>query len=373
MVDLFVTGMVRSGTTLLQTLLTNHPQMLVAYQPFHNLYVDVKQRFLTEHGIDRLLPLGDGMSEPPGELARFHAWLHRREFSPGEVEDLVREAALGKGGGVEDLAGSLTARAGTFFQVRQDLQDQVAADLHPDSQFDIVGSKEVLCEEYVAALADSGTRCMVLLRDPRAVIASANHGSYRRQVGDRYPLLMLIRLWRKSVSHWHHLGKRDDVMCLRYEDLARDPVATLARVGRWLGVDGLEQIGNRGDLHDDRGRPWSGNSSFGSKQGVDTSSIDSWKDRLPSRQAAFIEACTRPELTAVGYQASLTPQQVAEVLEDFEEDESDVRTAYLADYRLDEANRTIERRRLEGVDGPVPRTPGSLQGARAPEPPHHDG
>ena len=38
----FITGMIRSGTTLAQTLLTNHPDAFGVYQPFHQLYIDVE-------------------------------------------------------------------------------------------------------------------------------------------------------------------------------------------------------------------------------------------------------------------------------------------------------------------------------------------
>ena len=43
---LFVTGMLRSGTTLLDKLLSIHPQALVHSQPLTPLYVKVKRAFL---------------------------------------------------------------------------------------------------------------------------------------------------------------------------------------------------------------------------------------------------------------------------------------------------------------------------------------
>ena len=197
--QILVTGMLRCGTSLTQMLLTNHPDMWVVYQPFHQLYVDVKQMFLDASGLDVSPPLDDGAPTPPGRREAFHAWLAERVFSPEETRRLARRAVTGKGGSMAHLEGRLTATAGRFATIRQSLHTSMASELGAGPAT-VVGSKEILCEEYVSALVASGVRCIIVLRDPRAVIASANHGRYRDSVGDRYPLLMLVRLWRKAPT-----------------------------------------------------------------------------------------------------------------------------------------------------------------------------
>jgi Sulfotransferase family len=47
---LFVTGMQRSGTTLLEKLLHAHPELSVLSQPFPLLFVEVKRAFLESIG-----------------------------------------------------------------------------------------------------------------------------------------------------------------------------------------------------------------------------------------------------------------------------------------------------------------------------------
>ncbi|MGH8084264.1 MAG: sulfotransferase [Lysobacter sp.] len=338
---LFVCGMLRSGTSLIQTLLTNHPNMLVAYQPFHQLYVDVKQRFFDEHGIDAPLPLDDGAPGNRAQRELFLSWLASRRFDAAEAGELASRATAGKGGGLSDR-GSLSAPAGTFIEIRQSLHGAMAQGLGR-GQVGVVGSKEILCEEYVPALLAAGVRCVLILRDPRAVIASANNGRYRDMVGDRYPLMMLIRLWRKTAAYWLHYRHHPLVRAIRYEDLIADPDSTLQDLADWLGLEPFPPDLIAGSLKDHAGRPWRGNSSFGDKTTIDASTHDKWRELLAADELRFIGACLRQELEATGYPlpAGLGEQDILA----FEENIRGVRPAHLARHAIDNTTRrdAIER------------------------------
>lgn len=344
--DLFVTGMIRSGTSLVQVLLTNHPDMTLIYQPFHQLYVSTKARFLREAGIDRLLPMGDGFDADPAEAEKFQSWLRTRRFDQQEADEIAAEAVQGKGGSVPELAGRLAAPTGTFHEIRRSLLDQLMTRFGGAATA-ATGSKEVLCEEYAPILAAEGSRVLVVVRDPRAVVASANKGTYLAMVGDRYPALMLIRLWRKSARAALAARETSQGSCLRYEDVAADPAAYLDPVARSLGLDPFPAGLSERPLLDHRGEVWSGNSSFGEKSGVDTSSTMAWRNLLDPQVAAFVEACCLPELRSLGYPTTMTGDQARRVIESFTEDESGVRPSYLALYRLDDERRAQESGRSE--------------------------
>lgn len=338
MQQVFVTGMLRSGTTLIQTLLTNHPRLFVAYQPFHQLYVDVKQMYLEENGVSRLLPLDNGSPAGGAERAGFLSWLESRRFDASEVERLAERATGGKGGGIAEL-GRLQASPGSFMEVRESLHGSMA--LRATGRLpDVIGSKEILCEEYVPALLGAGVRCVLIIRDPRGVIASANNGRYRDMVGDLYPLMMLIRLWRKSAAYWLKYRNHPMVMAVRYEDLSAGPDHILAEMARWLGVEGFPEGLARTPLKDHSGRAWSGNSSFGDRSFVDPSTNDSWRDLLSNRDLRFISACTKRELDAIGYPvpADIGPEDIR----GFVEDTDDVRAAYLEAHAIDDSVRREE-------------------------------
>lgn len=347
--QIFVTGMLRSGTTLIQTLLTNHPALFVAYQPFHQLYVDGRRQFLEEHGLQRALPLGDGMDSDPEERSAFAAWLQTRRFVGGEGARLAANAAGGKGGGASELAGRLPAGEGTFFEIRERLHRFLAAQFGRQHAA-LIGAKEVLCEEYLPALVACGIPSLIIMRDPRAVIASANNGRYLGMVGDRYPLLMLIRLWRKSCAYWLEYRNHPLVCTIRYEDLVQRPDAVLQEVAGWLGIAPFAEGMLRRPLLDHAGKVWKGNSSFGDKTGVDGSSRERWRDLLTQDEVRFIEACTRRELAALGYRPCSLPERDA--IRDFEEEVGNVRPSYLELYSLDRVRREQELRRWdEGAAG----------------------
>lgn len=339
----FVCGMLRSGTSLIQTLLTNHPGMVVTYQPFHQLYVDAKRLFLGEHGIERDLPLDSGDPGGRAEREKFLAWLQERRFDPIEAEYLGRHATTGRGGGLRDWS-PLQAPPGSFIEVRDALHQAMVDHLGGGSP-QIIGSKEVLCEEYVPALLTAGIRCVLIIRDPRAVIASANNGRYPQMVGDRYPLMMLIRLWRKSAAYW--LRHRNDplVCAIRYEDLVADPLATVNHAAAWLGMAPFPNDLLDAPLKDHAGRPWMGNSSFGDQHGVDPGSRTAWRDLLDPQEQRFIAACTKVELEAIGYPVGpdLDPQEIL----DFREDTRGVRDRYLRLHPADAATLREEADRLK--------------------------
>lgn len=343
--QVFVTGMLRSGTTLTQVLLTNHPQAWVAYQPFHQLYVDVKQRYLDARGLDLSPPLEDGAPGLPDSQG-FVDWLERHRFDEVDAQVLARRAASGKGGSMAAIADRLHATPGTFATLRQSLHASMAQclDVQPH---EVMGSKEILCEEFLVALADAGTHCIIVIRDPRAVIASANHGRYRDSVGDRYPLLMLIRLWRKSAGYWLRLRGHPRIRAIRYEDLIASTDAVMAELAQWLGLAPFPADLANASLQDHEGRPWHGNSSFGDRNGVDRGSIGQWHDRLDDAEIRFIEACTFEERDQLGYGAegAPTPADIA----DFVENQAGVRAAYLQRHAITPEAKAAESRRLQSA------------------------
>lgn len=337
--QLFVTGMLRSGTSLLQTLLTNHPQLFVAYQPFHQLYVDVKRMFLQDQGWTRLLPLGDSMDAAPGEAAKFAVWLASRSFDDGEIADLVARATTGKGGGASELVPDAIAGPATFLQLREALHGSLVRACGTTGSRH-VGSKEVLCEEFIPFFAEAGIRCFIIVRDPRAVVASANHGRYRELVGDRYPLLMLVRLWRKSALFCLSLSDHPMVTIVRYEDLITRTDRMLCDIAEELEASPFPNDLLASPLLDHRGSPWMGNSSFGDKSSVDASSDVAWKSILSNADVRFIEACAAAGMDALGYAPTEVPRRDA--ISSFVEDTDGVRPAYLQHYALDAGNRQAE-------------------------------
>jgi hypothetical protein len=345
--ELFISGMLRSGTSLAQAIITSHPQATVVYQPFHQFHVDVKRAYLGDLGVGAQLPLDDGTSGRERERAGFSEWLGLRRFTKGEASDLFAAAATGKGGSMANLD-MPTPRSGTFLELREMLLHALWARFPNAGRTAYLGTKEILCEEFVPFLAGSGVDCVLVLRDPRAVVASAGQGRYRESVGDRYPVMMMLRLWRKSAAWWLRLRAKPRVVCLRYEDLALDTDATLAMLAERLGIAPFPPRFGAAGLRDHDGKPWTGNSSHADFSGIGDEPVERWRSRLGTAESRFIAACCRAELVATGY-AIPGDLGIADIA-GFSEDEQGVRSAYLEHHRLDAETRAAEAERFTALN-----------------------
>ena len=57
--SIFITGLYRSGTTLVDKILQNHPENFIASQPISSLFYEVKKQFLQSINKATNFPLGN--------------------------------------------------------------------------------------------------------------------------------------------------------------------------------------------------------------------------------------------------------------------------------------------------------------------------
>lgn len=316
---LLVTGMQRSGTTLLEKLLASHPEISLLSQPFPLLFVEAKRAFLRDLLEEApAYPLGPLFFEErytPADLARF---LSGWRPGPAQVRE-VFAAMEGFSGQYTRFppAELATALAGL---APGDLMDAVshlyrALSRAPEAR--IHGGKETICEELLPFLLSRGCRGIVILRDPRDVLASLNHGRGREHGGRLKPTLFNLRNWRKSVAFALHLEAHPGFAWIRYEDLVTRPAEVLARLAAFLGVPPFPEDLFASGIRDKDGRLWEGNSSHGALHGVSASSVGTWREVLPPAVARFVEAACYPEMARLGYPVSLAWEEVPEVLSSF--------------------------------------------------------
>lgn len=317
---LLVTGMQRSGTTLLEKLLASHPEISVLSQPFPLLFVEAKRAFLRNLGEPAAYPLGPLFFEErytPSDLARFLAgW----SAGPGEVREVF--AAM------EGFSGQYTrfspaeleaALAGLAPGDLMDVVSHLFRALSGSPAARVHGGKETICEELLPFLLGRGCLGIVILRDPRDVLASLNHGRGREHGGRLKPTLFNLRNWRKSVAFALHLESHPGFAWLRYEDLVARPAEILSRLGDWLGVAPFPEDLFASGIRDRDGRLWEGNSSHGALHGVSAASVGAWREVLLPGVDRFVEAACYPELVRLGYPVSLAWEEVPGVLSSFED------------------------------------------------------
>ena len=343
--ELIVTGCYRSGTTLLEKLLHAHPASCVASQPFPALYAYVKVLFDESRGVRRRYPLSHRFLEADYSDGEFATFLDRRQLTDSDIDAVFGQLAGHLEGHwtPEILGVRATIQPGTFMEVYRQLMRSLLA-LFPKAGTRILGSKEILVEEYVPYLLDQGVHAVVILRDPRDMIASLNFRERDNATGRGRPVLYSMRVWRKSVATALAFEGHPRFRWLQYEDLVASPQTVMAGLGDWLGLSDFPDDVLSGSLRDQRGREWDGNSSFRDQVGVSRTSVGRFRKILPEGVQAFIEAVAAPEMALLGYAVS---RSVATAVSHYRDPFTDVHARFPADYSADPHRLRNELERLD--------------------------
>jgi hypothetical protein len=315
-------------------------------QPFPVFYFAAKERFFAQRGLTSRYPLDHLFLEDRYEPEEFRSYLADLWFDEADLDALF-DRLTAYGGytpGTETLRHAVAA--GTFFDVHR-RWNRAVAELTGAAGAAVVGNKEIFCEEYVPALLGDGASVVVILRDPRDLIASVHYRVRDNQTGDPRPVLFSLRAWRKSVAfalaHAGHLRFH----WLRYEDLT---AGLLPALGPIVGMAGLPPFAPDAfaagiPLRD--GSIWRSNSSFDSVVGVSAAGRGRYQKLLPEEVIRYVEAVCRPEMLAVGYPLEGDGQADEGLLRAFEEPSPRVHFRFPADYSRDPARVSRELERLE--------------------------
>lgn len=347
--ELLVSGYLRSGTTLIANILAQDDDVSMLQQPFPLLFVEAKRRFLRDELADApIYPLAHLFGESRysnDDLARY---LSRWRLKRAELAAIFESMDGYEGQWTRFTADRIAAALATlpteggFPALVRQLLHRLA--VRPRARW--FGCKEVACEELFPLFLEHGFRCLLVLRDPRDVVASLNYGL--RLGGARRPTLFTIRAWRKSVAFALTCEPSRRFSWFRYEDLAADPQSVIDDVTAMLDLDRSGFDFTR--LVDATGAEWTGNSSHRRHSGVSAASIGAFQDLLPPEVSAFIEAACLPELQLLGYQTSLSDAEARRVIRGFR-DPYQTRPGLEHD-EAGPANALLELERLERVASP---------------------
>ena len=341
----FLSGMGRSGTTLLDKLLCNHPRLSVLSQPFPYLFLHAKRQFLTTLGqVNCPRPLGHYFLEQRYGLDDLATFLDDFELRPRELQALF--AAMADYDGQYHKPPDMLSRVaglpgGRFLETHQ----RLLRVLRHRSDVSYYASKETHCEEFFPFFADQGVRCVALIRDPRDVIASFHFGQGTQYGGRRRPTLFYIRNWRKSVAIALRMERHANFHWLRYEDLVARPERQLQLITEFLGIEPLPSRCWKEGLQAQDGKPWRGNSSHAPSAIVNRESVGRFRELLPASMRRFVEVCCLPEMRLLGYPDTGQPLDAGSVLEDYREPFALERDDFPDDYSTQPLHLEQERER----------------------------
>jgi hypothetical protein len=351
---LLLTGMQRSGTTLLEKLLAAHPQVSMLSQPLPLLMLAVKRQFLASLGIEDPLPFGHLFLEDRYRPADLYRFLDELQLTRQELEMACAEMATYSGQYTRFRATEI-AQAAAALPVEPGFAPALAGlyrALARRSDPSIAGAKEMFAEELLPHLIARGWQAVLIVRDPRDVLASLNFGDGQRHAGAAKPTLLNVRNWRKGVAVALELCGTPGFSLVQYERLVADPQLVLGELTARLDLPPFPATDLRGGLSDQRGLPWPGNSSYGPLTGVDERPVGSWRERLPSTVARYVEATAFPELRRLGYTVEIDGTDVPALIGEFREP-FEVQRAGLVGYSNHPENVAAEQERWRRLKAPI--------------------
>jgi len=296
----FITGFLRSGTTLVEKLVHALPGACIGPQPFPFLYHDAKRAFLHARGAgDERYPLGSLFREERYRPEDFQAFLRSHRLTP-EATAASFAAMRGYSGWKLPALGEHAAQAGegSFVEVYRKLCDRLPGILGGEASR-LRGAKEVFCEEFIPYFLAEGVSVILVLRDIRDVLTSLKFGSGAAYGNRELSVLHIVRQWRKSVAFALEFSGSPGFEAVRYEDLVAGPRAWLDRLaGQWRSPPA--PAGAIEDLRDQEGREWQSNSSFAPVRGVSRDSVGRFAEHLPAASLVAVEWLFAPEMKVLG-------------------------------------------------------------------------
>jgi len=312
---LFLVGCPRSGTTLLQRMLDNHPQLAVAND---------------SHFIPRAIaPFGTGTVPPlTAEL----------------VERVLRYHRFPRLGIPEPVAREASARAGTYGQFVSELYSEHAR-LHGK---ELAGEKTpdyVRCLPLLHSLFPRA-RVVHIIRDGRDVALSTLEwaregiGPGRFALWREQPVAVCALWWRWQVETGRRDGERlgpEIYREVRYEDLVARPEETLRSLSEFLELPFARDMVSfhagktKSDPRLSAKRAWL----------PATPGLRNWRTEMPPGNIALFEAIAGDLLCALGYGRGIDA-----TAPEVEETARECRTWWDAEF---DARREKLERRLAGV------------------------
>lgn len=329
----FLTGTLRSGTSLTAELLGAQRHCSSMSQPLPLLLVELKKEFQKLRGVpeySREYPLNDQVFDNHYQADEFRLFLESFELTSDFLLPVLESMRLYSGQYFKPkntLAMMQQWHSGTLME----FIEHYVAHQNPDSQ--LTYWKETIAEELVPYLASAEVKVGLSLRDPRDVIASQISGRFEHHSGARRPLLFMLRQWRKSASYALAFAKHSGVTVFRYEDLVKAPTETLAELKFKGNIAGISrQVSS------------SGNSSFKDYDNVSEASVGNYREHLPHEHREFIEACCFYDMLAWGYKPTITADAICNILQegptiDFTERPELSQYRYTAQRKVEETKR----------------------------------
>jgi len=305
---LFITGMFRSGTTLLSRIIQAHPDCCCANDPLLPFFKEIRNVVAKDNDV-QLLRQDEPISDYYYDM-RYNGLLQALlGFDMGRQAKLDQTA----------LKEAIAKYTNGFSTLILPLLDQIGGQTYRDillSAYRIIhksygtgstlitGMKNPWLDEFSPSILSAldNLKVIHLIRDCRAVCSSKLHQH------EKYPWPFMVRQWRKSgtvIWRNHALESSERILIVRYEDLVANPEKTCNSICQFLGIAYNPDMINPEKFIGHDGLPWRANTSYSQMtSGITTTSLDKWKMKLAAPELGFIETCCADVMRRFDYPLS---------------------------------------------------------------------
>lgn len=287
---IFIVGMARSGTTLMNTLLSAHSKIAIPLSETKFL-VDLNQA-----------KVEDFNAGPQNFETFWDEYIHGKRFTVlGLDSERVRDRIL--------MSKVINYRTifSSILETYAEKMDKVRwGEKTPDHyQF-----TEIILQWYPQA------KIIWMLRDPRSVIASHLKVSWSKRSVEEY-----AKKWCDSLTNFEQRWAADSrVKLVKYEHLVRNPSVEIPEICKFLEEQFEDTLisGRSESTSPIINRTEEDKSFFrATLKPIEESNIDKWRTSLSKSQITSIENIVRLKMKAYGYNpetTALNPQRVRDLL-----------------------------------------------------------
>ncbi|KKU14072.1 MAG: hypothetical protein UX17_C0002G0005 [Parcubacteria group bacterium GW2011_GWC2_45_7] len=313
---LFSVGTSRGGTTFFARMLSINVEVKMASDPFLPLFRSFRTAVLQnkiDPGFSVAQPLNDYYfsDDKIAMMKAIQCSDLRFSLPSGELERLVPELSARMSLAAQEVTPFLKELQGATYEQLFASGLHILEKAYGAESAAWVGFNDNWVIEFLPILARAfpNSKCIIVIRDPRAAMASSLKLRERDpSKAGKVPLMYsFARHWRKHAAFAHMLTQdpalHGRIYLLRYEDLASDPARIIKELCVFLGVDYDEAMLDTDKFRPLKGTEWKVHSNFKvPEKGVYTESIEAWKEYLPKGTVEFIEFVCDPEMRLFGYE-----------------------------------------------------------------------
>jgi len=357
---IFITGIFRSGTTLLARSLSAHPKITVAYQLFFPFFKMWQDLFFEQNGYPDSFcakPMGSDIFFNNSLFNKFSQSGNTVYFSQRNIDEL--ESLL-----TRDLERDRYEKPlfpeGTFSGLSPGSSGEILFQLINKIRVilcdnkEIIGLKEIWCEDFIPVLLnikEMDFRCIQILRDPRAIFASRNSGRYLQECGGKkYPLLFIVESWLRSVRIAVKFQNRQFFYMVSYEDFVQRPRDMIESVCSFLGIDFHIDMIKPEKFTDGRGNLWKPNTTGNNfSHEFNEEPLVYWQKVLTDKEIGSIEFLCGKEMQYSGYQRVFSDKLAYKFFMEYQEKEDEIQSWLASLKYVCNKEKKIEFLHLKGV------------------------